>query len=1113
MSRRGAFGPIRSFLTGTALLAGLLLLSGAAPPAPAAAPATTPAGGCLLRFPDVHGDTVVFVCGEDIWQAPAAGGVAVRLTINDGEERFPKFSPDGRRIAFTGQYDGNTDVYVMDAGGGNITRLTYHPGPDEVVGWQPASGKIVFSSARYSLSRAERLFMVNPDGSGLEEVPLFEAAQGDFSVDGEQLAYNKMSREFRTWKRYRGGMAQDIYLHDFRTGEDRRLTDFPGTDRLPMWIGDRIYFSSDRDGTLNIYALDPATGSSEQITHHTEYDVRRPSADGGRIVYELGGDLWLLDPASGHSARIPIEVRSDAPEARPYLKDVHEFVTGAAVSPGGQRVLVVARGEVFSVPAEHGATRDLSQDCGARDQDAVWSPDGGQVAFISDRDGEYQIYVVDPRGREQPRRLTDFHDGYRHTLKWSPDGKHLAFTDQALRLWVLDVSSGRLTEVDRAEYENIDVSLDVKPIYDYCWSPDSRFIAYSKMDANQLYQLHVHDLAQGESHLVSDGFYHDFDPVFSRDGEHLLFASDRRFDPTFSDFAWEMVYKKSTGIYALTLRAHGPALLPLQSDEEPATDGGSKGKKKSEKNEQDKGVKTAAVKVRIDWEGLGRRIEHLPLPPGNYRQLAAGDGVLFYLDADEGDFNRFEFRSPPPMGLHAFDLDERKPRLVIAGIRDYALSADGSHLLYHKGDGELGLLAACPHDTTGRALDLSGLQMTIDPRREWRQIFDDAWRFERDFYYEPHMHGLDWPAMREKYGRLLERATCRQDVQFVIGELIGELSTSHTYVYGGDRRRQAEQIDVGLLGADWEPADGRWRIRHILRTPEWTNEVLPPLVQPGRTVREGEYLLAVSGVPVTAERNLYSYFVNTAGRQVTLTVNDKPTEKGARDVVVVPLRDESTLRYLDWVETNRRRVDELSHGEIGYLHLPDTYLGSAREFGRQFYGQTRKQGLIVDGRYNNGGLDPDIFLERLDRKIHSYWTRRYSHDQTGPSVATRAHMACLTNRQAGSGGDELPNVFRWRGMGPVIGTRTWGGLVGVSMFIPTIDGGGLTAPDYRIYSPDGRWIIEGVGVEPDIVVELDNSAAYRGEDAQLLKAVEYLQQKIAEEPRPWPQHPPYPVEQ
>jgi tricorn protease len=402
--------------------------------------------------------------------------------------------------------------------------------------------------------------------------------------------------------------------------------------------------------------------------------------------------------------------------------------------------------------------------------------------------------------------------------------------------------------------------------------------------------------------------------------------------------------------------------------------------------------------------------------------------------------------------------------------------------------------------------------MTLDPVREWRQMFDEAWRMERDYYYEPDMHGLDWPAMREKYGRLIDRATCRQDVRFVIGELIGELNTSHTYVYGGDRRRRAEPVGVGMLGADWEATDGRWRIARILRTPEWTRETLPPLVRPGLDVREGDYLLAVDGVEVTTERNVYSYFVDAAGRRVTLTLNDRPGTKGAREAVVVPIGSEFMLRYMDWVESNRRLVDEMSGGEIGYLHFPDTYLGTAREFGRQFYGQLRKKGLIVDGRHNSGGLDPDIFLQRLDKGIHSYWTRRHSHDQTAPATATRAHLACLTNRQAGSGGDELPSVFRWRGMGPVIGTRTWGGLVGVSMFLRLIDGGGLTAPDYRIYNPEGEWIIEGEGVRPDIEVELDNAAMFRGEDAQLRRAVQYLQEKIAAEPRPWPQHPPYPAQ-
>ncbi len=1062
----------------------------------AAAVAAPPEGGFLLRFPDVHDDTVVFVCGEDIWKAPIGGGDAVRLTVHEGMERYPRFSPDGKSVAFTGQYDGNFDVYVMDSDGGGITRATFHPGFDEVVGWHPTNGKVIFTSARHSQSRAQRLFMVNPDGSGLEEVPLFEAAQGDFSADGNLLAYNKMSREGRTWKRYHGGLAQDVFLHDFATGDDRRLTDFTGTDRIPMWIDGGIWFSSDRDGTLNLYVLDPADGAVRQVTRHADYDVRRPSVGGGRIVYELGNDIWLLDAATGESRRLDITIGADAPDARPYLADVSTMVTEAAVSPSGKRALVVARGEVFSVPAEHGAVRNLSADDGARDRDAVWSPDGGRVACLSDRDGEYQIWLLDPAGREEPRKLTDFEDGFRHALRWSPDSKKLSFTDQTLRLWVLDVASGDLTEIDRAEYENIDVSLEYKPIHDHAWSPDSRYIAYAKMEANQLYQISIHDLRTGETRLVGDGVHNDVDPVFSRDGAHLFFVSNRRFDPTLCDFEWEMVYKKSAGIYALDLRANGPLLFPTRSDEEPAGEEG----KKEEKKDGDAG---------IDWDGLADRVEILPLPAGNYRDLAAGDGVLFYLDAPEGDFNRFEFRARPPLELHAFDLAARSSAKVVEGVRGYALSADGSQLVYRT-DAGVGLLPAGARDSQGAPLDLAGLKMDLDPRREWRQIFEEAWRLERDYFYEPGMRGLDWDAVGEKYRRLVARATCKQDVEFLLGELIGELSTSHTYVYPGDRRRRAERVGVGLLGADWEAADGRWRLKRVLRATDWNNDAPPPLAAPGVDAREGEYLLAVDGEPVTADRNVLSWFVGTAGRPVVLTLNDRPDAKGAREVVAAPIADDTFLRYLDWVETNRRLVDEMSGGAIGYMHFYDTYVGTARNFGRQFYGQTRKQGLIVDGRYNNGGLDPDIFLARLDKEIHSYWTRRHSHDQTSPVPATRAHMACVTNRQAGSGGDELPAVFRFRGMGPVIGTRTWGGLIGVSMTLSLIDGGALTAPDYRIYSPEGDWIIENVGVKPDIEVELDNAAAFAGDDAQLRSAVEHLQRKIAEEPRPWPEHTDYP---
>ena len=1065
----------------------------------------------LMRFPDVHHGTVVFVYGEDIWSVPATGGVATRLTLHDGQERFPKFSPDGKWIAFTGEYDGNADVYVMSVHGGEISRVTFHPGFDQVVGWHPTQNKIIFSSGRKSFSRFTRLFLVSPDGTGLEELLMHEASFGSYSEDGSRIAYTREEREFATWKRYQGGDAQDIYIFDFVANRDAKITDFAGTDQLPMWIGDKVYFNSDRDRVLNIYSYDTRTGAVEQITRHNDYDVRRPSSGEKEIVYELGGTLRLFDTVTGEDRAVPVEILSDAPEARPYRANVEEFITNVAISPSGKRALVVARGEVFSVPEEDGPTRNLTGDSGARDKDAAWSPDGRKIAYVSDKGGEYEIYVADAKDGTEPRQLTRYKDGYRHTLRWSPDGKKIAFADQTLRCNYVDVESGKVVEIDKADYEDVDVSLDLKPINDYAWSPDSRFIAYSKMGDDLVYKVYIYSLAEAKSRCVSGGLFNDFGPVFTTDGSHLLFVSNRRFDPTLCDFEWEMVYKRAAGVYALTLRRDGDPLLPFESDEEEPGDAATSGKK----NKTDKDEKAAKepVKVAIDFEGIAGRIEALPLPPGNYRKLAVSGEALYYLDKDEGDFNRFEFRETGSMDLHRFSFEEREEKMVVGGIDRYELSVDGKKVVYQK-DETVGIIDATETDSEGKSLDLSGLEMEIDPLAEWTQIFNEAWRMERDFYYEPGMRGIDWNAVREKYGRLLAHASCRQDVHYLIGEMIGELNTSHTYVFGGEQRREAERLSVGMLGVDWRTDEkaNRYRLARILRVPEWTREIVPPLARPGVGVQDGDYLIAVNGRVVTADRDIYSYFQDLAGEQVVLLVNDKPSEKGAREYTVEPLADESALRYLDWVEHNRRVCEEASNGEIGYIHLPDTYMGSAREFPKYFYSQLRKKGIVVDGRFNAGGLDPDIFLQRLDKKILGYWTRRYSHDQTNPVVATRAHLVCLTNRQAGSGGDMLPMEFRMKGMGPVIGTRTWGGLVGVSMFIGMVDGGGITAPDYRIYDPSGKWVVENEGVTPDIAVDLDPVEMSRGYDAQLMKGIEILLRKIEEDPRPWPVHEPFKVD-
>jgi tricorn protease len=1098
---RCGMASVRGSLSGTVLLTVAVMLLAAAVSSSSAAVEERP----LMRYPDIHRDLIAFVHGEDIWSVSAEGGVAQRLTIDEGDELHPRFSPDGSMIAFTGEYDGNGDVYVMNVYGGEITRVTYHPSYDRVVGWHPQKNKIVFASTRKSFQRFERLFMISPDGTGLEELILYEAAHGSFSPDGKQIAYNRVRREHRTWKRYVGGLAQEVFIYNLETDEDRNISNFDGTDRLPMWIGDKIYFSSDRERVLNIFSYDTRSGRIEQVTRHTEYDVRRPSMGGNKIVYELGGQLWVLDVTNGVTRQVEVQIRTDTPEIRPYLKDVSEYVTQVDCSPSGARALVVARGEVFTVPKEHGPTRNLTHDCGSRDKDAVWSPDGKSVAYFSDKRGEYELYVVDAMGDENPVRLTEHSDGYRHTLRWSPDSKMIAFADQTLSFFYVDVKSKKVTRVDKAEFENVDVALDLKPIHDFSWSPDSRWLAYSKMDENLVLNIHVYSLDTGKAHNVSYGIYNDFNPVFSKDGEHLFFISNRRFEPTYCDFEWEMVYKDVAGIYCLTLKADGPPLLPFRSDEEEAEVEEDKDKKKDEDEKK--------LRVVIDFDGITHRIEALPLDKGNYRNLGVNESALFYRNKDEGDFNFFEYRDHEPMTLYAYDFEDREERTVIEDIHEYNLSADGEHVVYRQ-DHQVGIIEASATDSEGETLDLSDLQMWFDPRKEWAQIYNEAWRMERDFYYEPGYHGLDWDEMKEKYGKLLPYASCRQDLRYIVGELIGELNTSHTYVFGGDDPREADAVTVGLLGVDWEVDENanRYRFKKIYRTAEWSWEIEPPLLGPGIDVREGDYLLEVNGVDVTADRNIYSYFQNLAGEQVTLVVNDSPRTKGAREATVEPTGGEYGIRYIDWMEHNRMICEKESDGQIGYLHLPDTYNGSAVQFPKYFYAQTRKKGLIVDGRFNGGGLDPDIFLQRLNKNLLTYWTRRYSHDQTTPAVVTRAHMVCLTNRQAGSGGDMLPMEFQMHEMGPVIGTRSWGGLVGVSMWIRMIDGGGMSAPDYRIYDPRGRWIVENVGVEPDIVVDLHSAEMARGHDAQLMKGIEVLMEEIRKDPLPWPEHEAFPVD-
>ncbi|HEC42091.1 MAG TPA: peptidase S41 [Bacteroides sp.] len=921
----------------------------------------------------------------------------------------------------------------------------------------------------------------------MEQLIFHEAASGTYSPDGKHFAYNKTFRETRTWKRYKGGRAQEIYLYDFATNEEKNLSNFEGTDRIPMWSGDKVYFSSDRDRVLNIYSVDPSGGEIEQITSHTEYDIRRPSIGGNKIVYELGGKLMVLNLENRQTEQVNVQILADAPELRPYFKDVKGNLTEIGSSPDGETALLVARGEIFTVPLKEGTTENHTNSSGIHEKGAVWSPDGKKIAFFSDKTGEYEIYVANTTGDRKAVQLTTHADGYRHTLRWSPDNKKLAYTDQTLTLYILDIETKKITRVDKSEFENIDVSIHLKPIYDYNWSPDNRFIAYTKMTGDMVYKIFIYSVGDKSIKQVSTHF-NDFNLVFSNDGNYLFFLSNRRFNPTFCDFEWEMVYKDMAGVYCAALRKDVPSIHSGDA----------------EKN----------ARVRIEYDGLENRVEALKLEPGNYRNLALTEKGAFYMNREDGDFNRFEFRVPGTMDLYHYSFKDGEEESILESINSYQLSADGSRLIYKKGNEVGSVELYSKPEFKKKGFDLSDLDMWYVPIEEWRQIYNEAWRLERDYFYEPAMHGQDWDAMKDKYGVLVDYAVCRQDMRFIIGELIGELNTSHTYVFGGDRQRTPDRVSVGMLGVDYQPDlnAGRYRIEKIYKDFDWSREINPPLAKPGVNVKEGDYLISVNGNQVTIEKNLYAFFQNLGGKEIEIEVSNTADGKGLRKYRVNTLRSEGGLRYSYWIEENRRIVDKASGGKIGYLHFPDTYMGSAVNFPRQFYSQARKEGLILDGRSNGGGLDPDIFFRRFLREPHSYWTRRYSHDQTSPTYGVRSHMVCLTKRQAGSGGDLFPEEFRRFNMGLVIGTRTWGGLVGVSMFISMIDGGGLTAPDYRIYDENGKWIVENEGVTPDIILDNKPAEMAEGYDAQLMKGVEVLMNKIEEEPIKWPVHQAFPVD-
>ncbi len=1054
----------------------------------------------LLRFPDIHDAQVVFTYAGDLWTAPATGGTAVRLTSSPGLELFAKYSPDGKWIAFTGQYDGDEQVYVMPSGGGVPKQLTFYParGPlpprwgydNQVYGWTPDGDAVVFRSLRDGWDLGDNRLYTVPVAGGLPvALPMPQSGAGDLSPNEKQVVYSPLFRDFRAWKRYSGGWAEDLWVFDLATSDARNITNNPRTDRDPMWVGNRIYFASDRSGTLNLYSVTPTGGDLQQLTTSTTWDVRWPSADeAGHIVYELGGELHVFDTHAKTDRKLDILVPDDGVSWRPHHQSVARFVEDYALSPKGTRALFVARGDVFTVPAENGPTRNLTHSSTAHDKGAAWSPDGRKIAFISDMSGEEELYLIDQDGSGQPERLTTTGDMMRYTPSWSPDGKRLAFSDKAGRLWVLELAGKRLTQVARDSSGNM---------FDQSWSADGHWLAFSMGHATGYRSIYIWGLGDASPRRVTDALSNAVEPVFDPDGKYLFFFSDREYAPQISSLEWNFATDRTTGIFALALRKDVPAPFPPQSDEvkidSAATDSAA-AKPKVSKD-------TTLV---IDFDGLADRIAQVPVPAGDYNGLLAVKGNLLYVRGGPFYYGRSSGVEPT---LMVFNMEDRKATALAEGIGGYALSPDGSKVLVRQGRA-YNLYDASPKGASSKkTVSVDGLQADIVPQQEWTQIFNEVWRRFRDFFYVPNMNGYDWAALRDRYQPLLEYVGDRSDLDYVLNEMIAELSNSHTYVSGGDREIP-DRAPVALPGARFEldHNSGRYRIARVFSGDNAEDNYRAPLTAIGVDARVGDYVLAINGEDLKAPDNPYRLLRNKADHPVTLTLNRRPVTDGARAVTFQPITSEDQLVYYDWVAENRHKVDSLTHGRVGYLHLPDMGAAGISEFIKWYYPQIRKEGLVIDVRGNGGGNISSMVIERLSRTLLA---TGYSRDNDFPETYPRGpvfygSLVTLLNETSASDGDIFPAMFKQAGLGPLIGKRSWGGVIGITSHGTLIDGGSVNVPEFGFADVNGNWIIEGHGVDPDIVVENDPKSVIAGRDPQLERGVQEVLRLIQEHPKKLP---------
>ena len=1067
----------------------------------------------LMRFADVHDDKIVFTYEGDLWLADAAAGDARRITNGEGSELYAKFSPDGKQLAFTAGYDGGRDVYIMPTQGGVPTRLTYHPANDRVLDWYPDGQSILFRARREYPWRVEKIFRISVNGGMPEKLPVDRAGLTAISPDAERIVYNRITREHSTWKRHQGGTAQDLWMGSPAQGDFKKITDWPGTDNFPMWEGENIYFTSDREhGTLNIYRMNLTTGKIDAMTRYADYDVKYPSLGTGRIVFQYGESLHLLNLADGRVTPVPVKIPSDKIRLRPTYEEVKVKKGAFSLSPTGKRMLLDARGDVLNLPVEEGQPVNVTNATVSREKNAAWSPDGKWIAFISEKTGEEEVYLVDQKGELPWRQLTAGGIGFRMHLAWSPDGKYIIFHDKFLRLVMVEVETGKMAALDQADYDD---AWERWGIQDYVWSPDSKWIAYTKMEESGYDGIFLYNVERREIHRVTGELTEDWSPSFDPKGRYLYFLSNRTFKPVMGFADQNHIYLDMCRPYLVILADGEPS--PFAPEESEDTGESEEDEKKDEEKEGE------IEPIKVDLKNLEHRTVVIEgAKRGNYFRLEATEKGFLYLAKTKSEFSKYQVVTDHTGGeldLYSYDLEEKdveeKTKKVISGIANYHLSFDGKKLIYRAGE-DYGVIDTEQKEEVkvgDGKIELKDVRVRVDRNEEFLQIFDEGWRIQRDWFYDPGMHGLDWKAVREKYRRFVPFCGNRTDLTYLIGEMIAELNAGHTYVWGGDVKHSGPEVETGLLGVDFDtPTDSPYhRIAHIIRGLNWDDTYRSPLDAPDCPIKSGDYLIAIDGQEISSGDNVYRYLEDKSGKVITITYNDKPSAEEAKTYRAKTLDSERALRYREWVEINRAKVANATDNRIAYVHLPDMGQRGLIEFAKTFYPHHYKNGLVIDARYNGGGFTGDMIIDRLERKLWAITQPREGETLRDPERVFYGHMIVIINEDTGSNGEYFAEAIKIKGLAKLLGMRTWGGAVGIEPHQILVDDGNVTPPQFAPFGLNGEWLIEGHGVDPDIEVQNMPGDVVKGKDAQLQAAVKYILQKLKQDPMELPHRPVYPT--